>query len=618
MKKLLALLISTILIVSCFTISTSATTAVRETEENNTAVNANVITDSITGVLSSTDDVDWYKFNSTKDYFTVDFGVNSAFAGEDTKDGWNICVYDQNMNEIKSYSGVESSASTPRFAFGGVIYVKVSSNSSIGMWSPINIEYDIKVTQTTNALWESEKNDTAPTANSINCGSAYTGSIYNTKDADWYKLNVTGDYFVVDFGVNSAFAGEDTKDGWNICIYDQSLNEIKSYSGVESSVSTPRFAFSGVIYVKVSSNSSIGMWSPINVEYDVKVTQTTNALWESEKNDTAPTANSIKCGSVYTGSMYNAKDADWYKLNVTGDYFVINFDINDNFIGTDVSDGWNLYIYDKNMNNIGSYAGIKSEMTSMRFAFSGLLYIKVSSNSSIGMWSPIDVEYDLKVLQTADAFWENEYNDTVKQATGIKAGKTYKGNLYRGADADYYKLTAPASGTITVKFSRDVVTNDGDGFKIQVKNKSGKVISSKYVDNVANATLSSVKVAKGSNYIVISKGGYFIPSNSINYKISYTFKLAKPSIKKLTASKKAFKATWKRNKNVNGYQIQYGTKKSFKKAKTSTISKNKTVSKKIKKLKSRKNYYVRIRTFKTIDGKKVYSPWSKAKKVKTK
>ena len=38
----------------------------------------------------------------------------------------------------------------------------------------------------------------------------------------------------------------------------------------------------------------------------------------------------------------------------------------------------------------------------------------------------------------------------------------------------------------------------------------------------------------------------------------------------------------------------------------------------VKKLKAKKKYFVRIRTYKTVNGKKVYSSWSKSKTVKTK
>lgn len=44
----------------------------------------------------------------------------------------------------------------------------------------------------------------------------------------------------------------------------------------------------------------------------------------------------------------------------------------------------------------------------------------------------------------------------------------------------------------------------------------------------------------------------------------------------------------------------------------------KTTKNKVKKLKAKKKYYVRVRTYKTVKGKKVYSSWSKVKSIKTK
>ena len=92
----------------------------------------------------------------------------------------------------------------------------------------------------------------------------------------------------------------------------------------------------------------------------------------------------------------------------------------------------------------------------------------------------------------------------------------------------------------------------------------------------------------------------------------------KTKIKKLKAKKRALKITWKKVKMVNGYQIQYSLKKKFKKAKKITIKKAKIKSKTIKRLKSNKKYYVRIRTYCLFDGFKIYSKWSKVKSKKTK
>jgi len=89
--------------------------------------------------------------------------------------------------------------------------------------------------------------------------------------------------------------------------------------------------------------------------------------------------------------------------------------------------------------------------------------------------------------------------------------------------------------------------------------------------------------------------------------------------KKVKAAKKAISVTWKKVGGVKGYQIQIATDKKFKKnKKTVTVKKQKTTKTTVKKLKAKKKYYVRVRTYKIVNGKKVYSSWSKVKSVKTK
>ena len=90
-------------------------------------------------------------------------------------------------------------------------------------------------------------------------------------------------------------------------------------------------------------------------------------------------------------------------------------------------------------------------------------------------------------------------------------------------------------------------------------------------------------------------------------------------IKKVKGSKKAIAVEWVKTKGVKGYEIQVATDKKFKKnKKTVTIKKQKTTKTTVKKLKAKKKYYVRVRTYKIVNSKKVYSSWSKVKSVKTK
>ena len=96
-------------------------------------------------------------------------------------------------------------------------------------------------------------------------------------------------------------------------------------------------------------------------------------------------------------------------------------------------------------------------------------------------------------------------------------------------------------------------------------------------------------------------------------------------ITKLKKGKASFVARWKiqkgkmGKKQISGYQLMYATNKKFTTGmETVTVKKYKTVRKKVTELRSRKKYYVRVRTFMTVSGKKYYSPWSKAKPVTTK
>lgn len=95
--------------------------------------------------------------------------------------------------------------------------------------------------------------------------------------------------------------------------------------------------------------------------------------------------------------------------------------------------------------------------------------------------------------------------------------------------------------------------------------------------------------------------------------------VAKTSLKAIKAGKNFITLSWAK-KSVTGYQVQYSTSSSFKKSatKVKTISKAKTTSVKLTKLKSNKKYYVRVRSYKKVNGKAQYSAWSGKKSVKTK
>ena len=148
---------------------------------------------------------------------------------------------------------------------------------------------------------------------------------------------------------------------------------------------------------------------------------------------------------------------------------------------------------------------------------------------------------------------------------------------------------------------------------VKVTDKEGNPLSSKYYNviypsGMKNVGTYSVKITFKDVYAKTA-------AKTLTYKINPKG----TTVSKVTAKKKAAVVKWKKQAaQTTGYEIQYGLKKNFKGAKVKTVKKNKTTKLTIKKLKSKKKYYVRIRTYKTVGGKKYYSSWSKSKRVKVK
>ena len=201
--------------------------------------------------------------------------------------------------------------------------------------------------------------------------------------------------------------------------------------------------------------------------------------------------------------------------------------------------------------------------------------------------------------------FENETINLVREKKSIPFATTIKGHFAINDTEDCFKVYAPKAGKYSIK-----VTSSMDSTTLRVRDKKDQYIED-YYHNKGTKTYT-VKLKKGNNYLLFDGGG----NNYGNY--SFKVKPAKVSIKKLTKATKAFKATWSKGTG-DGYQLQYSTDKNFKKnVKSKTVSSIKTTSRTIKSLKSKKTYYVRIRTYvKDSDGDKIWSDWSKAKTVKT-
>ena len=168
-----------------------------------------------------------------------------------------------------------------------------------------------------------------------------------------------------------------------------------------------------------------------------------------------------------------------------------------------------------------------------------------------------------------------------------------------------------------------------DVYGVNNKTYTGKAITQKLTVKYGQQTLKdyggylqdykvSYKNSKNVGTATVTVSGV----NAYSGKIEKTFKINPKgtSLSGVTAKSKGFTVKWKKQATqTTGYQIQYATDSKFtKNKKTVTVAKNSTVSKTVSKLRAKKKYFVRIRTYKTVSGKKYYSAWSSSKSVTTK
>lgn len=275
-----------------------------------------------------------------------------------------------------------------------------------------------------------------------------------------------------------------------------------------------------------------------------------------------------------------------------------------------------------------------------------------------------DAEYSVEGLTNVSV-----ENGTLKyDATGVKPGQytlnvTDKSSKYAPFSTSFtlttdnvvaaYNNDVKAPALVAAK---DVQADDFANFvkNIQKVSVNGKeyAASGKGAVKLINAdgtlvTTADALKAEGTYNIVVTATGYnktleFTYTNKSDTtatkpsdvttatKPAATTTATKPAVKpvkkvtvkkqtaKVKAGKKKLTVTWKKDKNVSGYQIKIATKKNFKGAKTYTVKSYKTYKKVIKKLKAKKKYFVKVRAYKTVGKSKVYGAYSAVRSCKVK
>ena len=215
---------------------------------------------------------------------------------------------------------------------------------------------------------------------------------------------------------------------------------------------------------------------------------------------------------------------------------------------------------------------------------------------------------------------------------GIQLGLTdsYRAALPGGTDGTgYWSLTEYALGyedeTVNFEVTKDNIvdtvniTENADITKLSGLVEDAKGLkesdytAASWKDFVGELEEAEEELAKPNHYQAMVDEAYNHLDEAIKALVKVEKALNAPASVKVTAKKKSFTVTWKKVSGAKGYQVQYSLTKNFKKATVKNVTKT-TLT--VKKFKSGKKYYVRVKA--AASDKKLNSGWSAAKTVKVK
>ena len=212
------------------------------------------------------------------------------------------------------------------------------------------------------------------------------------------------------------------------------------------------------------------------------------AAAEIESNDSAEQANALTSGTAMSGQLSNASDVDYFKITVgSAGTMQVSTSASMFLIFTEID------VLNSSQQVIASGDVFGDKTLSVGFNQAGTYYFRISQSQA-------DTDpYSLTVTVSSTITAEIESNDTALSANALTSGVAINGQLYSGADVDYFKIVVGLSGTLQIG-----TTSDSNS-QIEVLNSSQQVIAS-------GAVFGDKTLSVGFN----QAGSYF-------FKISQTF-----------------------------------------------------------------------------------------------
>lgn len=613
-----------------------------ETEQNDsisTADNYTKLGQTITGSISSTSDTDYYKITSAaKGYLSFQL-QHDKVSSKLATDIYSVAVCDASGNTIYTMTSRTDEEKTESVNFGlaaGTYYLKVSgvtylnASGSFAIYGTNGETYKLNASWTNADNWESESNDTYDIANTAVSGITYSGDIGTYSDVDYFKTTLSANGYINVKLTHPVVSGQETTNMFVFSVIrkvdkDQ-YTEVYTTNirGGDTSVSTPNLGLpKGEYYVKIAGTGNSagtllsGTSYPVN--YDVCIKAKTAGNREVESNDSAATANSVKNGKTYYGSISSSSDKDYYKIKMSkAGYLQLKFGHKNN---QSTASCYNVVLYNKDNSEIYKFTstGTETSFTSCKLGLAaGEYYVCVSQASTL-----YTGDYTICMTQKAASGWETENNGDWASADNIKVGKAVNGVITGyTSDEDCYRFTLTKAQYINFSLAHEKINDAGRSWYVVLYNANGKRVSRKDDDHIysyAGSTYTeskAVKLSKGTYYLKVQafaknavEKEYTLCVNKIeNRKTSVT------SVKSTAYNK--LKVSWKVVPAATSYQIYRSTAKDGDYQNIKTINSVGTSSWTDSSVKTGKTYYYKIKTVvKTQNGEQT-SGFSNVKSAK--
>ncbi len=187
--------------------------------------------------------------------------------------------------------------------------------------------------------------------------------------------------------------------------------------------------------------------------------------------------------------------------------------------------------------------------------------------------------------------------------------------IAKSIDATITSEVSFPNNTVLVKLSWEV-DEDADGYILR---KNGEDVDYEEGESLMTFEDPDVQVGQTCLYelipYVIGNDGEAVKGKTFKSSVTPKVSVNRTTLKKVTAKKASFKATWKAVKGAGGYQLSYKTGKT---TKVKTYDSARKLSATVKGLKANPKYTVKVRAYKTVNNVKYFGAWSKAKKSKIK